>query len=276
MTDELEAAIRELEAKLPDLRRLMMDTGDPAASPTTLALMARLLRVVTIADETASHLRVALLGGTASYPEPLPSLPPVLPPNTGNISPVAPPAPEPPAPLQAPPDQTEPEIDTFADASALSEADADLAAVLGLNPESEEKQENESADSEEQLMLAAEKELQEMERKFGLASTQAEFQNRLTLLTEELLDSERDEKHRKVRLLVAEARAFQALHPHLETPGWIVQVLSRLENADYEQDDSDDFLGGALVGAVPTKPMSPRDPGNARTFAEAEEPPRNP
>jgi hypothetical protein len=188
MTNELEVAIQELEAKLPVLRRLLVESGETATtSPTTLALMARLLRVVTIADETSSHLRLALLGGSVSPPEPLPPLPPVIPASSTD----SPDAEAPPLPP-----------DTFADANAMGEADADLAEALGLSvTESEIRRLQEVAI------------LTELERKLGRGDSLSE-----------------DE----------------------EPPG------------------------GALVGAMPKKPTPPRTPGNERTFAEAEEPARNP
>lgn len=96
MHDELEAALKELEAKLPTLRHLIQDSGGGMASPVALALAARLLRLTAMADETASNLRLALLGSNPPMPQPLPTMPLHLPEPEGT----PPPAPAPPPPAE--------------------------------------------------------------------------------------------------------------------------------------------------------------------------------
>jgi hypothetical protein len=60
----LERAIRELEAKLPELRHLVVkEESQLTLSEEVAATAARLLRIVTQADEVASRLRHQLLGG---------------------------------------------------------------------------------------------------------------------------------------------------------------------------------------------------------------------
>jgi hypothetical protein len=62
--EELERAIRELEAKLPDLRHLIAESElQLTLSEEVASIAERLLRVVTQADEVASQLRRELLGG---------------------------------------------------------------------------------------------------------------------------------------------------------------------------------------------------------------------
>lgn len=64
MREELERAIRELESKLPELRRLVaMAEMELTLSPAASALAPVLVNLLRITDETASDLRRALLEG---------------------------------------------------------------------------------------------------------------------------------------------------------------------------------------------------------------------
>jgi hypothetical protein len=74
MREELERAIRELEAKLPELRRLVaMAEMQLTLSPAASALAPVLVNLLRVTDETASELRRALLDGTEVV-EPEPSV----------------------------------------------------------------------------------------------------------------------------------------------------------------------------------------------------------
>lgn len=67
MHDELERAIRELEAKLPELRRLIAESELTfTLSPDAEAAGRRLLDAIAEADDTAGALRRLLLDGTPS------------------------------------------------------------------------------------------------------------------------------------------------------------------------------------------------------------------
>lgn len=67
---ELEQALRELEAKLPQLRRLMADSTVPfAVYEEAEAWAANLLQSVRLTDSLASQLRRTLLGNPESVPE---------------------------------------------------------------------------------------------------------------------------------------------------------------------------------------------------------------
>jgi hypothetical protein len=67
--EELERAIRELEAKLPNLRHLIAEAElQLTLSEDVAAVAARFLRLITQTDEVASQLRRALLGGTSTMP----------------------------------------------------------------------------------------------------------------------------------------------------------------------------------------------------------------
>jgi hypothetical protein len=62
---ELEHALRELEVKLPELRHLISEAElQLTLSEEVGTTAARLLCLVTQADEVASHLRRELLSGT--------------------------------------------------------------------------------------------------------------------------------------------------------------------------------------------------------------------
>jgi hypothetical protein len=81
MREELERAIRELESKLPELRRLVaMAEMELTLSPAASALAPVLVNLLRVTDETASDLRRALLEGVEPVAPPEP--PPVS--NTGS------------------------------------------------------------------------------------------------------------------------------------------------------------------------------------------------
>lgn len=125
MHEELEATLRELEAKLPDLRHLIAESGVVlTTSPAALVLGARLLRAITAADEVASLLRLTLLNGGE-----------LVVPTAQAAEPVAPqPVPAPPAPPEPEPPSINP-AEITATGNGLTDSDYALQEALGLIPD---------------------------------------------------------------------------------------------------------------------------------------------